>query len=110
VLVTKSVAPEYTAVTVCVPSASVEMLPEVAEPETNVTGEPNALPSIANCTVPVGVPAPGAAAVTFAVKLTVWPYFEGFRLEATVVVELALLTTWPPLNVPVLPPWLLSPE
>jgi hypothetical protein len=71
VLVTKSVVPEYTAVTVCVPSASVEMLPEVAEPETNVTGEPKALPSIANCTVPVGVPE--AAGTTTAVNVTACP-------------------------------------
>ena len=40
------------------PSVSVEMLPEVAEPEASVTGEPNALPSMLNCTVPVGYPIP----------------------------------------------------
>jgi hypothetical protein len=73
VLVAKSAAPEYTAVTVCVPSVSVEMVPEVAEPETSVTGEPKLLPSIANCAVPVGVPDPGATAATLAVKLTTWP-------------------------------------
>jgi hypothetical protein len=84
VLVRRFVFPEYTAVTVCVPSASVEMLPDVAEPEISVTGEPKALPSTLNCTVPVGVPVP---AVTLAVKLTAWPYAEGFRVEATVVVE-----------------------
>jgi hypothetical protein len=69
----KFVSPEYTAVTVCVPTVSVEMLPEVAKPDDNVTGEPNALPSMLNCTVPAGVPDPGEAAVTFAVKLTDCP-------------------------------------
>jgi hypothetical protein len=109
VLVPNPTTPAYTAVTVCVPSASVEVLPDVAEPDASVTGEPNALPSIENCTVPVGVPAPDA---TLAVKLTAWPYVEGFRLEPTVVVVLAVagFTTWPPLNVPVLEPWLLSPR
>jgi hypothetical protein len=89
VLATKPVAPEYTAVTVCVPTVSVEMLPDVAEPEASVTGEPKALPSTLNCTVPVAVPVPGATAATLAVKLTAWPYAEGFRVEATVVAELA---------------------
>jgi hypothetical protein len=70
VLAVKSLSPEYTAVTVCVPTISVAMPPEVAVPETSVTGEPKALPSILNCTVPVGVPDPGDAAVTFAVKFT----------------------------------------
>jgi hypothetical protein len=70
VLVAKSVSPEYTAVTVCVPCVSVAMLPELAEPDTSVAAEPNALPSILNCTVPVGVP---VAVATFAVKLTAWP-------------------------------------
>jgi hypothetical protein len=73
VLLRKLVLPEYAAVTVCVPSASVEMLLEVAEPEANVTGEPKALPSIENCTVPLGVPTPGATAATVAVKLTACP-------------------------------------
>jgi hypothetical protein len=77
-----SVSPEYTAVTVCVPAVSVEMLPEVAEPEASVTAEPNGLPSILNCTVPVGL-----GPVTLAVKLTAWPYVEGSTLEKTVVLE-----------------------
>jgi hypothetical protein len=59
------------------------MLPDVADPETSAAGEPNAPPSTLNCTVPVGVP---VAVVTFAVKLTAWPYVEGFALEPTVVV------------------------
>jgi hypothetical protein len=43
------------------------------------------VPSMANCTVPVGVPPPEAG-VTFAVKLTACPKFEGFWLETTAVV------------------------
>jgi len=53
--------------------ASVEVLPDVAEPEAKVTGEPTLTPSTVNCTVPVGVPPAGATAATFAVKLTAWP-------------------------------------
>ena len=85
------------------------MLPELAEPDASVTGDPNALPSMLNCTVPVGVP---EVAETFAVKLTACPYPDGFRLEATVVVVLTVdeFTTCPPLSVPEPPAWLLSPE
>jgi len=55
-------------VTVCVPGVSVAIVPEVAEPDASVTGEPNATPSILNCTLPVGL-----APVTVAVKLTACP-------------------------------------
>jgi hypothetical protein len=58
-----------------------------------VTGAP---PSTANCTVPVGVPDPGAVGVTVAVKVTVCPNTEGLADEVTPVVVLALFTTWPP--------------
>jgi hypothetical protein len=60
-------------VTVCVPTVRVEVLPDVAEPEAKVTGEPKALPSTMNCTDPVGEPAPGATGVTLAVKVTACP-------------------------------------
>jgi len=102
VLVAKLVDPEYTAVTVCDPTVSVLVLPDAATPDTSVTGEPKLLPSIVNCTVPLGVPVPGATAATVAVKLTACPYTDGFRLDTTVVLLLAGLTTCPPLNVPVL--------
>jgi hypothetical protein len=68
-----------------------EVAPDVAEPEDTVTGEPNALPSIENCTVPVGtdwVMELFVAAIV-AVKLTGEPVVEGFTLELTVVVVLA---------------------
>ena len=44
-------------------------------------------------TLPVGVPAPGATAVTVAVKVTTWPETDGLAVEVTVVVLEALLTT-----------------
>jgi hypothetical protein len=43
-------------------------------------------------TVPVGVPDPGATALTVAVKVIDWPVTEGFADEATVVVVSALFT------------------
>ena len=43
-------------------------------------------------TVPVGVPEPGALALTVAVKVTDWPKTEGLDEEATAVVVLSLLT------------------
>jgi len=44
-------------------------------------------------TVPVGVPVPGATAVTVAVKVTDWPNTDGFWLDARLVELLALFTT-----------------
>ena len=55
---------------------------------------PIAVPASRNVTVPVGVPAPGAAGETVAVKVTDWPKREGFAEEMRAVVELSLLTTW----------------
>jgi len=47
-----------------------------------------------NVTVPVGVPLPGATALTVAVNVTDWPTVEGLAEEATVVEVLAWFTTW----------------
>jgi hypothetical protein len=58
-----------------------------------VTGGPAFTPSITNWTVPVGVPEPGAFAVTVAVKVTACPFADGFCDEVTVVVVESLLTT-----------------
>jgi len=66
--------------TVALPPARVPV-PIVARPSLNVA-------------VPVGVPAPGAVAATVAVKVTDWPYTEGFALELRVVVVSALFTVW----------------
>ena len=49
----------------------------LALPLLKLTGAPKGLPSIENWTAPVGVPAPGAAALTVAVKVTDWPETEG---------------------------------
>jgi hypothetical protein len=62
--------------------------PEVVTP----TGLPVLLPSIWNCTVPVGVPAPGAPTLMVAVKVTLWLAIAGLIVEATTVLVLALLT------------------
>ena len=64
---------------------------KVAWPELSVfvaTGVPPSLKT----TVPVGVPVPGAVAVTVAVKVTDWPKTEGLADEVTAVVGLDLLT------------------
>jgi hypothetical protein len=63
-----------------------------------------------NVTVPEGSPAPGAVAVTTAVKMIACPYTAGLADEVTVVVVLALLTVCPPVRVPVLTLKLPSPE
>ena len=68
------------------------MAPLVALPPETVTGDPKLLPSIANCTVPLGVPVPGAVALTVAVNVTDWPNTEGLVEELTDVVVLAGLT------------------
>ena len=62
--------------------------PEVA----TFTGLPALLPSIWNWTVPVGVPAPGAAAPIVAVKITLVAHTEGFGVDTTLAIVLALLT------------------
>jgi hypothetical protein len=36
-----------------------------------------------NTTLPVGVPAPGANALTIALKVTAWPKFEGFGVAVS---------------------------
>ena len=73
---------------------SEEIAPLVAVPPLKLTGLPKAEPSIENCTVPVGVPAPGATALTVAVKVTDWPKTDGLAEEATLVVVPAGLTIW----------------
>jgi len=75
----------------CVPVVSAEVV-YVATPPLNVPVPRVVTPSL-KVTVPVAVPAPGATAATVAVKVTDWPNVLGFRLETTLVVLLALLTT-----------------
>jgi hypothetical protein len=57
----------------------------VAVPLLNVTGEPAAVPSTLNCTVPVGVAVP-LAADAVALMVTDWPTIEGFSEEESFVV------------------------
>ncbi len=64
---------------------------KVACPELSVFVPSDAAPSL-KITVPVGVPAPGATALTVAVKVTDWPKTVGFGDEASVVTLSALLT------------------
>ena len=54
-------------------------------------------------TVPVGVPLPGAFALTEATKVTDWPKEAGFGKPVTTVVVPAALTTWDSGVVVVLP-------
>ena len=49
-------------------------------------------PSMANCTVPVGVPPPSEA--TVALKTTGWPTRDGLTDDRTVVVVGYPRTTW----------------
>jgi hypothetical protein len=61
----------------------------LATPAAKVALPSDVLPFL-NVTVPVGV---GPADVTVAVKVTACPYFEGLRLELSVVVVGYLTTT-----------------
>ncbi len=91
----------------CVPRLNTNVL-NAAVPLLNVTGDPRLLPPSWNCTVPVGVPDPGAIADTVAVKVTDWPLTDGLLFEITVVKVLAWLTVCVG-NEPVPPVKLVSP-
>src|SRR3954463_5126245 len=64
-------------------------------------GAPKFEPSITNCTVPVGVPVPGAITEIVAVNVTFCDGLDGLADEVTPVVVLALATLIAPL-VPVI--------
>src|SRR5438309_1107494 len=51
-------------------------------------------PASLNVTVPVGVPVPGATALTVAVKVRLWPETDGLAEEASAVALLAKVA-WP---------------
>src|SRR5258707_3994373 len=70
------------------------MAPLLAVPPESVTEPPKTFPSIWNCTVPVGVPAPGDAALMVAVKVTDWPKTEGLTEQVTTVVLLSWFTVF----------------
>jgi hypothetical protein len=59
-----------------------------------LTGLPALLPSIINCTVPLGVPLPGELTLTVAAKPTGWPATDGTTEALTTVLVEALMTVW----------------
>src|SRR5207302_618974 len=66
----KLYTPRKVAVIVWVPRARALVVTEATPPPSRPCGPPMLVPSAWNCTVPVGVPAPGAVAVTVAVNVT----------------------------------------
>ena len=80
--------PEYDAVSVWDPVASVDVT-QLAVPDESATAEQSVAAPSVNVTVPVGgVPLPA----TVAVIVTLWPEVEGCGVEPTVTVGLSLLT------------------
>jgi hypothetical protein len=109
-LATKLPSPPYCAVIVCgLPLTLRDAVLVCAVPPLSAIGLPKFVPSTTNWTVPVGVPAPGEAAPTVAVKVTLSPAVEGFTDEVTPVVVFALFTVWPPDSEPLLVTKLPSP-
>lgn len=90
VLAEKLLLPPYAALIEWLPRLSVEVL-NVAIPPLSVF-EPKVVAPSLKVTVPVGVPDPGATALTVAVKVTDWPKTEGFADDATAVVVLSVFT------------------
>jgi hypothetical protein len=110
VLPEKLASPLKEAVTVWVPAARAVLNEAVLTPPAllTLTGLPAVLPSTMNCTVPLGVPAPGAVTLTVAVNVMLCPDVEGLPEEEIAVPVLAWLTVW--VSVPVLPAKVASPE
>ena len=79
------------AVTTWLPIASEEMVGLQTLPLARASGEPSGVPSILNCTVPVGVAVP-CFAETVAWKRTESPSLAGLSLEETIV-EVSVATT-----------------
>jgi hypothetical protein len=76
------VSPAYCAVSACPPAAS-EGVAKIATPLPFVELAPSAVVPSRKVTVPVGVPVPGASALTVAVSVTVPPGTEGFTSEVS---------------------------
>src|SRR5438094_7366202 len=94
VLVMKFVSPPYTAVMLCVPTLRADVA-HVATPAASACA-PQPVTELApslKFTLPVGVPAPGAVAVTVAVNVTLCPNTDGFTDDVRLVDVLAWLTT-----------------
>jgi hypothetical protein len=90
VLALKFVSLPYSAVMLCAPAASPDVL-NVATPPLNVP-VPIVVPASLNVTVPVAVPTAGAVAVTVAVNVVLWPNTVGLTLDANAVVVSPLFT------------------
>ena len=65
---------------------------KVAWPEPSSAAVPSVVEPSLKVTLPVGIPAPGAVAVTVAVKVIDWPETEGLADEATELVVADWLT------------------
>ena len=65
-----------------------------ATPEPSSGADPSAVAPSKKETVPVGMPVPGAVAVTVAVSVTDWPCTDGFGLPASASDVAAWFTTW----------------
>src|SRR5947208_16114853 len=76
---------------VCVPTESVEFVKLVPLPPESVTVPSKLVPSIVNCTVPLGVPKPGGTALTAAVQVTGLSKYDGFDEEMSAMLAPALL-------------------
>jgi hypothetical protein len=74
-------------VTVCDATDSEDVVKVVVPPMS--VPVPRVVEASLNVTVPVGVPAPGATALTVAVKVTDCPKTDGFADEVALVVVLA---------------------
>lgn len=76
------------------PTPSAEVENEAVPAEFRIV-EPRLVGPSLKLMVPVGVPAPGATALTVAVKITVWLKFEGFVVEVSEIAVEALFTVRP---------------
>ena len=97
-LPTNRASPLNTAVIAWLPTPRL-VVETPAVPPTNVP-EPKLTPLSLKSTVPVGLPTP-VTTETVAVKVTLLPKTDGFRLLMTAVDVVPWLTTW--LTAPVLP-------
>jgi len=75
------------------PSARLEVLKETTPLALSGACASTVFPSW-KVTWPVGVPEPGGAAATVAVKVTGWPEFDGLGEEASAVVVPLAWTIW----------------
>ena len=93
VLVLSLLLPLYTAVMLCLPSASLDVANEACPVASSATVASFLVPSM-NAAFPDGIPPPGAFAVTVAVNVTEWPLTDGFLEEVSAVALLSFVTVW----------------